>query len=251
MDAKKLNSEYKIKSKLIPLLNEDTNLSENIDLLLSHFDEQFGHETKSSSLNYAANHFKDGGRAKEYSKIIADKWNMPEDNIIYEINFVRFHVKVLMIKNLYGADKIVEKEKEEVSVIRKLVDEIEAGSIDTLEITFKATGKGVSNNVRLESDAIVTKLFECLKSLPKEEIKTRSKGRPKGEKPETYTLKECAKEIKKKYSPQIIVKNELCEFIGYIFVAAGIFMDENEFYDQDNGYQKYRDYLIQKIKALL
>lgn len=95
MDAKKLRSGYKIENKLIQLLNNDKSVSENIDLILSYDDELLGHESKVRSLNYAANHFKDGGRAKEYSKIIADKWNIPNDKIIYEINKVRFVIKFL------------------------------------------------------------------------------------------------------------------------------------------------------------
>lgn len=252
MDAKKLKSGYKIESKLIPVAKfTGKSLSDQIDFILSYYDKLLGHETKARSLNYAADHFGDEGRAKEYSKIIAEKWNIPEEKIIHEIYFVIFFVKLLMINDRYGVDKINSKEKSELSKKHNLINEIEAGSIDTLEITLKATGKGVSSDVQLKSDAVVRKIFECLKSLPEAEINPRSKGRPKGIKPETYIQSECAKEIRETYSSQFVSQNELYEFIGYIFVAAGIFMDENEFYNSQLENPTYGDYLIQKIKSIL
>ena len=60
----------------------------------------------------------------------------------------------------------------------------------------------------------------------------------------------CANKIKEIYSSLFKNQNDLCEFIGYCFVAAGIYMEENEFYDKPNEYTTYRDYLIQNIKAL-
>lgn len=250
MDAKKLKSGYKIENKLIPLSNNKS-VTDNIDFILSYYDEQLGHETKARSLKNAADHFMDGGRAKEYTKIIADKWDMPEKKIIQEINYVRFIIKFLMINDRYGVEKRNPDVKDELSKIHNLINEIEAGSIDTLEITLKATGKAVPGDVHLISDAVVRKIFECLKSLPKVEIKPRSKGRPKGVEPEIQVQRDCAKKIIETYSSQFKSQNKLYEFIGYIFVAAGIYMDENEFYDLELKNPTYKDYLIQKIKSLL
>lgn len=256
MDAKKLKTGYKkeIESKLIPLSNFGNNLSDNIDYMLSFYDEQLGHETKNQSLNYAANHFKDGGRAKEILKIIPNKSNIPDEKIIHEIDFVRFHVFSLMINDRYGVEKRNPDVKDELSKIHNLINEIEAGSIDTLEITLKATGKAVPVDVHLISDAIVRKIFECLKSLPKSEIKPRSKGRQSGVTPEIQMQRYCAEKIKETYSSQFESQNKLYEFIGYIFVAAGIYQTEADYqieYSNSGKYDSYRDYLISKIKSLI
>ena len=97
----------------------------------------------------------------------------------------------------------------------------------------------------------VRKIFECIKSLPKAEIKQQPKGRPKGVSLEIRMQKLCVKKIQETYSSLFKSQNELCKFIGYCFVAAGIYMDENEFYDSLLKNPTYGDYLIQNIKALL
>lgn len=261
MDAKKLKSDYKVdKIEMIPVVELTGKSREKvIDTLSSYYDNLLGHEAKARSLNYAADHFRDKERAIEYSKLIADKWNIPEEKIIHEVYDVIFMVKFLMINNLYDADKRFNEEQTELFKIHNLINKIEAGSIDTLEITLKATGKGVSSDVKLKVEPTVRPIFEYLKLFPKAKIKPHSKGRPKGMESETYTQSECAKAIREKYSSLFDSQNDLYEFIGYIFVAAGIFMDEKEYkieydnsgkYDSD-GNPSFRTYLISKIKSLI
>jgi hypothetical protein len=251
MDARKLKSGYKIESKLIPLLNDDKSVQNIFDSILSYSGKLKGQDTDKSQLKYASDHLKDKGRVKEYTKIIADKWNIPESKIIDAINCVIFFVKVPMLNDGYGAERRKAEVKKELSDIANLINKIETGSIDTLEISLKATGKSVPGDVHLISDAVVRKIYECLKSFPKPKIEQKTKGRPKGVEPETRQQKYCAKKIKETYMALFDSDNDLYEFTGLCFVAAGIYMEENEFYNSHLNNPTYRDYLIQKIKSLL
>jgi hypothetical protein len=231
------------------------NFSERIDSMFSYYDNLLGHKAKASSLNYAADHFRDKERAKEYTKIIADTWNIPEEEIIHEVYQVIFMVKFLMINDVYeiSKKKYIE-EQTELFKIHNLINKIEAGSVNTLEITLKATGKGVSSDVQLKSDATVRIIFEYLKMLPKAKIKPRSKGRQPGVTPEIQVQRNCAAKIKETYSSQFKSKNKLYEFIGYIFVAAGIYQTDDDYkieYSNSGKYDSFRDYLISKIKSLI
>jgi hypothetical protein len=270
MDAKKLNSGKKIESKLIPLLNDDRSVSNIFDSILQYSGKLKGQETDKSQLKYAVDHLKDAGRMKEYTKIIADndKWTIPEAKIIDVINFVRIYILSPIFNDGYGAERrkaerILETKKE-LSKIHNLINDVEAGSIDTLEITLKATSKSVPNNIPLESDIVVTKIFECLKSLLNDfkslpnfvsfaEINQNPKGRPKGIEPETRQQKYCANKIREEYSSLFDSQNDLYEFTGLCFVAAGIYQTESDYnieFSNSGKYDSYRDYLISKIKSL-
>lgn len=248
MDAKKLKSGKKIESEWIPLQNNDgTSMSNIIDSVLSYYGKLQSQVTTKGTLKYAADHLKDAGREKKYTKIIADKWNLPDNIITDTINGVKAFVVLPLLSDMYGTERKKKEIQKELSSIHKLIMDIETGSIDTLEITLKATIKGVSSDIHLKSGAVVRKIFECLKSLPKAEIKQQSKGRPKGVSLEIRMQKHIAKKIQETDSSLFKSQNELCEFIGYCFIAAGIYEEEISIKKQS----EFKEDLISKIKYLL
>ncbi len=251
MKGKNLKLGQHAKSMEIRIEGKRLDSTSLINSIVANFDLRAIHNA-SKTLKFAVNHLKDKGRLKYYSKLISEKWNVPETQIIDEINLVKFIVLIPLLNNLYYKETQKKDIASELNAIHDLIKQLESGPF-TLEIKLKATINSIPKDVQIKSDFLVTRIFKFLNSLPKVEIsqtEKRKRGHPQGSILEIQNKKKCAKELYNRYSNSIEGKNNICEFIGYIFIGAGIFEDEKTF-NQAKHISEFRESLLSKVKALL
>lgn len=256
MDAKRLLYRGP-KNGMIPLSPEtlrDLNASNVLTDIINSGIKLHGLNTASKKLLSAIDKVQDRERLKEYTRDIAEKWKIEEIAVSNAIQTVILMVLIPMLQDRYNARAEAKEAKKELADIKTLLKKIEDGSVKTFEITLKATVKGVSENVQIQSSMVVGSIYKCLKSLPDVEIKTKTKGRPKGTPAlENVQMKYCAELLKKGYSSKLDIN--VYEFIGDIFEATGLYYDEAEFIDKliekQLKYESLKDYKVSSVKALL
>lgn len=256
MDAKRLIYRGP-KNGMIPLSPEtlrDLNASNVLTDIINSGIKLHGLNTASKKLLSAIDKVQDRERLKEYTRDIAKKWEIEEIAVSNAIQTVILVVLIPMLQDRHNARAEAKEAKKELADIKALLNRIEDGSVKTFEITLKATVKGVSENVQIQSSMVVGSIYKCLKSLPDVEIKAKTKGRPKDSPAlENVQMKYCAELMKKCFSSEL--DTNVYEFIGDIFEATGLYYDEAEFIDKliekQLKYESLKDYKVSSVKALL
>jgi hypothetical protein len=257
MDAKRL-IHRKQKNGLIPLSDEtliDKSPSNVLVDVLNLGINLHGLNTASIKLQSAITKIQDRKRLQEYISDIARKWEIDANAVSNEIQFVIMLVLFPMLQDRYNSHTEARETKRELADIKTLINKIEDGSIKTFKITLKATNvKGIPEDISIKSSMVIRSIYEHLKSFPDVEIKTKTKGRPKGTPAlENVQMKYCAELLKKGYSSKLDIN--VYEFIGDIFEATGLYYDEAEFIDKliekQLKYESLKDYKVSSVKALL
>lgn len=205
-------------------------------------------------LRYAIENLNDQERADKHITFISENWNIPIERVTEFVNMIKAYVLFPLLSNHYENMRAAKEARREIAAVKKLITDIEAGEISTLEVRLKATKKRGFKGVNISSDYVVLKVVEALKSLPDVSIAEPRPGREKGDTGEGRQLKYCAKEIHKSLAPIIDGRNNLFECIGYVFVAAGVYFTEGDYnieYSNSGKYDNYYKYLRTNIAGLL
>lgn len=239
-----------------PKLKTQKDVSIAINTILKHTASMplQGFQKPARMLRYAIENLNDQERADKHINYISENWNIPIDRVYEFVTTIKTYVLFPLLSNQYENMRAAKKARKEIAAVKKLIADIGAGEISTLEVRLKATKKRGFKGVNISSDYVILQVMEALKSMPEVNITEPKPGREKGDTPEGYRLKYCANEIHTNLAPIIDGHNNLFECIGHVFVAAGIYFTEDDYnieYGNSGKYDNYHKYLITNVAGLL